>query len=372
MWYEKFDFDANPYQKLDPFKIDHSRLSWNRDDLAKEREKLDRFIEDLLSGSRVGLMGYGAIGSGKTWLARILQKEIRNKQPNSMFIYTKVHKLEPTFSVIYKIAMESILSEMETIRKAVSTEVGRDDEDGWKKIFADEDIAKGFVNITKGGKAGALAERWLFGYRISSSDLDTLNIINPIDSDYMKYETLRNIIFTLTKLFPVVILVIDELDNAPVKLASALSDSLRNMLDELSNNFGLFCLFTAEALEEWYEHGYSEALRRRIDYTIELGSIKVERAPDFLRKHHALYRKKEQEMKDELSPFSEDGVITLLKLMPIEKLFPGYFFPNCESIAKIAAEEDVEAIDSHYVQRYRAKMPYQFTGKTFSLEDFAT
>ena len=371
MWYEKFDFIANPYQKLDPFKIDLSRLSWNRDDLAKEREKLDRFIEDLLSGNRVGLMGYGAIGSGKTWLARILQKEIQDKQPSSIFIYTKIHKLEPTFSVLYKIAIESILSEIETIRKSVSIKAGRDDVDGWKTIFEDEDIAKGFANITKGGKAGALAARWLFGYRISSSDLNTLNIVNPIDSDYIKYETLRNIVFTLTKLFPIVILVIDELDNAPVKLASALSDSLRNMLDEISNNFGLFCLFTAEALEEWYEHGYSEALRRRIDYTMELGSIKVERAPDFLRKHHSLYRKKKQGTRDELYPFSEGGVVTVLKLMPIEKLFPGYFFPNCESIAKAAAEEDVETIDSHYVQRNRAKMPYQFTVQTSRLEDFS-
>lgn len=370
MWYEKFNFDANPYQKLDPFKIDYSRLSWNRDDLTGEREKLDSFIKDVLSGNKVGLLGYGAIGSGKTWLARILQMEIQNKQSNSIFIYTKVHKLEPTFSVVYKIAIECILGEIETIRKAVLEKTGRDDIDGWKNVFEDEDLAKGFVNITKGGKGRAIAQRWLFGHRISSSDLNKLDIVNPIDSDYKQYEMLRNIIFTLSKLFPVVILVIDELDNAPVKMASALSDSLRNMLDEFANNFALICLFTAEALEEWYEHGYSEALRRRIDYTITLGSLRVETTPDFLRKHHSLYRKKKQETKDELYPFSEDGVVTILKIMPVEKHFPGYFFPNCEAIAKIAADEDIDVIDSQFVQKHRAKIPYQYTAETYRLDDF--
>lgn len=370
MWYEKFDFDANPYQKLDPFKIDPSRLSWNRDDLAREREKFDNFIKDLLSGNRVGLMAYGAIGSGKTWLARILQQEIRSKEQNSIFIYTKVHKLEPTFSVLYKIAIECILSEIDAVRKAVLAKAGKDDIDAWKQIFEDEDLAKGFVNITKGGKNRAIAERWLFGYRISSGDLDSLDIVNPIDSDYKKYETLRNIIYTLSGLFPAVILTIDELDNAPVKLASALSDSLRNMLDEFAHNFGLVCLFTAEALEEWYEYGYSEALSRRIDYTITLGSLKVGATPLFLRKHHSLYRKARRKPEDELHPFTEDGVNALLRLMPAEKLFPGYFFPNCETIAKIAADEDIMPINSEYVQKYRNKIPYQYSAETYRLDTF--
>ncbi len=369
MWYEKFSFEADPYQKLDPFKIDLSRLSWNRDDLAVEREKLNRFIEEALSGERVSLIGYGAIGSGKTWLARILQKEIQDRQENSIFIYTKVHKLEPVFAVIYKIAVECILSQIEIIKKSVSKKTGRDDLEGWKQIFEDEDLANGLANITIGGSNGAIAKRWLFGNRVSSNDLDVIGIINPLDSDYKKYEMLRNIIFALSKIFPVVVFVIDELENAPVKLANALSDSLRDMLDEFATNFALVCLFTAQALEEWYEHGYSEALQRRIDYTISLSNLKIETAPIFLRKHHSLYRKKNQEIKDELFPFSEDGVITILKLMPVEKHFPGYFFPNCEAIAKIASEENA-TIDSQYVQKHRTKMPYQFTAETYRLDEF--
>lgn len=369
MWYEKFDFDADPYQRLDPFKIDLSRLSWNRDDLAAEREKLDHFIADVISGNRVGLIGYGAIGSGKTWLARILQKEIQSKQKDSIFIYTKVHKLEPTFAVIYKIAVESILSQIKIIQDAVSKKAGKDDLDGWKQAFGDEDLAKGLVNISKGGKSRAVAERWLLGNRISSGELDTLDIINPIDSDYKQYDMLKNMIFALSKLFPVVVLVIDELDNAPMKLASALSDSLRNMLDEFANNFALICLFTAQASEEWYERGYSEALKRRIDYVITLDSIKIENAPIFLRKHHSLYREEGKEVKDQLLPFSEDGVIAILKLMSVEKHFPGYFFPNCETITKTAAEENAKIpIDAQFVQTHRAKMPYQFTGETYRLD----
>lgn len=371
MWYEKLGFVANPYQKLDPFKIDSSRLSWNRDDLVAEREKLDHFIADTLSGERVGLIGYGAIGSGKTWLARILQKEIQEKQKESIFIYTKVHKVEPTFAVIYRIALESLLSQIEIIRAAVQKKTGKDDLEGWKQVIENEDLAKGFLSIVKGGKSHALAERWLLGNRISSSDLDSLDIINPLDSDYKQYDMLRNIIFSLSKLFPTVVLVIDELDNAPVRLAEALSDSLRNMLDEFATNFALICLFTAEALDQWYEHGYTEALKRRIDYIVTLGSLKIETAPNFLRAHHKLYRKEGFNANDELLPFTDDGVVTMLKLMPVEKHFPGYFFPNCEAIAKTAAEETiVKPIDSKYVQENRAKMPYQFTTETYRLDDF--
>lgn len=370
MWYERFGFEGNPYQKLDPFKIELSRLSWNRSDLASERQKLDRFVADVLSGSRVGLIGYGAIGSGKTWLARILQKEIQTKQENMIFIYTKVHKLEPTFAVIYKIAIESILSQMDMVKKTVSAKTGKDDLEGWKQVLGDEDLAKGLANIAVGGKNGAIAERWLLGNRVSSGDLDALGIINPLDSDYKQYEMLKNAIFALSRLFPIVLFVIDELDNAPVKLASALSDSLRNMLDEFASNFALVCLFTAEALEEWYEHGYSEALQRRIDYSVTLGSLKTEVVPEFLRAHHSLYRKKDAVVRDQLSPFSEDGAVTVLKSMPIEKHFPGYFFPNCETIAKIAVEEKVEPVDSEYVQKKRSRMPYQYTAETYSLDDF--
>lgn len=370
MWYETFGFEADPYQKLDPFKIDLSRLAWNRNDLPGEREKIDKFISDVLSGERVGLLGYGAIGSGKTWLARILQKEIQAKQEESIFIYSKVHKLEPTFAVIYRIAIESILSQIEIIRKSVLKKTGKDDLEGWKQIFGDEDLAKGFVNIIKGGKTRAVAERWLLGNRISSSDLDALDIINPVDSDYKQYDMLKNLIFALSKLFPVVVLTIDELDNAPVKLAGALSDSLRNMLDEFASNFALVCLFTAEALDEWYEHGYTEALKRRMDYIVTLGNLKIENAPTFLRAHHSLYRKKDKKVKDELLPFTDEGIVAILRLMPVEKHFPGYFFPNCEVIAKIAAEEKVEIIDSQYVQHKRSKMPYQFTTETYLLDDF--
>lgn len=33
MWYEKFDFIKDPYEKVDPYKIDDKYLEWNRPDL---------------------------------------------------------------------------------------------------------------------------------------------------------------------------------------------------------------------------------------------------------------------------------------------------------------------------------------------------
>jgi hypothetical protein len=370
LWYESFKFKDNPYQRVDPFKIDLSRLSWNRNDLAEEREKLDHFVTDVLSSNRVGLLGYGAVGSGKTWLARILQKEIQEKQKKSVFMYTRVARLEPDFSVIYSLAISSMLSQLDRIKKVVEGRKGKDDLDRWQKAFENEDLGKGLGNIAIGGQNRAIAERWLLGNRVSSSDLDALGIINPLDSDYKQYQMLRDIIYGLSKLFPTVVLVVDELENAPVKLASALSDSLRSMIDEFASNFALICLFTAAALSEWFEYGYSEALLRRIDYNVSLGSLKPEALPSFLRTHHSLYRKKDEEISDQLTPFSEPGASSLLKLMPVEKQFPSYFFSNCEMIARMAAAENVEAIGAEYVGRNKQKLPYQFESETFRRDDF--
>lgn len=370
MWYENFKFKDNPYQRVDPFKIDLARLSWNRNDLADERQKLDHFVVDVLNGNRVGLLGYGAVGSGKTWLARILQKEIQEKQKKSVFMYTRVARLEPDFSVIYSLAISSMLSQLNCIKKVVEGRKGKDDLDRWQKAFENEDLAKGLGNIAIGGQNRAIAERWLLGNRVSSSDLNALGIINPLDSDYKQYEMLKDLIHGLSKLFPAVVLVVDELENASVKLASALSDSLRSMIDEFASNFALICLFTAAALNEWFEYGYNESLLRRIDYNVSLGSLKPQALPVFLREHHSLYRKKNEQMPDELMPFSEDGVDLLLRLMPLEKQFPSYFFSNCEMIARTATEENVETIDAQYIQKKRRKLPYQFEPETFRLDDF--
>jgi hypothetical protein len=372
MWYEVFSFEADPYQKLDPFNIEISRLSWNRPDLSLEREKINHFVQDVIAGNRVGLIGYGAIGSGKTWVARILQKEIQEKQPNSIFIYTKVHKIEPTFSVIYENAMESVLAQLNGIKKAVLSKTGKENIQGWQEAFPNADLAKGLANIFMGGTKGLTAKRWLLGNKCSSTDLDSLEIINPVDSDYKQYKILKDLISSLTTLFPAVVLVVDELDNAPVKLASVLSDSFRNMLDEFASHFALVCLFTAQAVEEWYEYGYTEPLLRRIDYKVTLSSLKPKALPAFLRAHHALYRKKGETVEDQLCPFTEEGAIALLKQMPIEKHFPSYFFDNCEAITKRAAEDKINSIDPAYILKNKQRLSYQYKAEMFRLDDYKT
>ncbi|MCH7561044.1 MAG: hypothetical protein IIC67_06730 [Thaumarchaeota archaeon] len=94
-WFEKFEFIKDPYERLDPTKISLNQMEWNRYDLNEDREKLNQFVEDAVTGKRTSLKIFGPLRSGKTWLSHILFKEIYEKfgsKDDVAFIYTKIPK----------------------------------------------------------------------------------------------------------------------------------------------------------------------------------------------------------------------------------------------------------------------------------------
>jgi len=355
-WFEDLHFVKDPYEKLDPYKIDLKYLLWDRPDLKKAREDLNGLIQDILDGRRIGLKAFGSAGSGKTWLTRIVEKEIRAKNPEVLFIYTKIPRLEPTFEVVYRIAIQNLLDEyfvqiQEYVKKNQNGEVG---ERAWKAVFKPEDLARAFA-VYCSGTHRTLVRRWFTGDKLSASDLDSLRISTSLDSDYDRFEMLVQILMQMSSIFRTV-LVIDELENAPVKLAGQLSDSLRDMLDAFSENFALLTSFTAQKDEEWYDLGYSEALNRRLDYAVKLDALSTDDVAEFLRMHHGVYRQSEARVKDQLHPFVREGAVALLEKTAPGHWYPGYYLPNCRDLVTVCKGG---LIDANFVTQNLPRLTFK-------------
>jgi hypothetical protein len=364
-WAAKYGFVSNPYQRLDPYKIDVSRLAWNRSDLKEQKEKIDQFVDDLSSQQKAGMRVIGAIGSGKTWFARIIAIQLQKKLKEKAFsIYTKVPKIEPTFSNVYSIAIKDFLEQLDSVKKIVEERGKSLGLEGWSAVFKDDDLAKGLTHICGGGKSGLIARRWLEGNRITSSELSSLDVVDPISSDYRRYEVLVALLKYLSDSLTCGVLIVDELENAPLKLASALSDGLRDMLSTFDEKFGLVCLFTAQSLDEWYDAGYTEALSRRIDYDIKISEIGQIAILDLIREHHKLYRKKGARIGgDQSYPFTPEAINRIYQMTPLGRKYPGYIFPNLEAIAKKALAEKIKLpISDAFVKDHVTLFPYGSTG----------
>jgi len=362
-WAEDAGFEANPYQKLDPFKIDPSKLTWNRNDLQEEKQKIDDFVSDLIAGARVGMRVIGAIGSGKTWLARIVEIMLKQRTNSAFVVYTKVPKIEPIFSNVYIIAIKGFLDQFNLIKEKIIQQGRQTDLTAWSSIFKDEDLAKGLSHICSGGKNGLIAKRWIQGDRVTTSELTALDIIEPITSDYKRFEVLVEIFKELSTIFSFSLLIVDELENAPLKLANGLSDGLRDMLSMFERKFGLICLFTAQSFDEWYDAGYSETLTRRIDYHIRVSEIQQAAIHELIRAHHRLYRRRYARIGgNELYPFTSEAIDKIFEYTPLGMRYPGYIFPNMEAIVKLALKREIALpIPGNYVINNISLLPYGTT-----------
>jgi hypothetical protein len=358
MWFEELGFVKNPYRRLDPYTIELDYLVWDRPDLPNVRRTLDRFIEDILTQHRTALRVFGPAGSGKTWITRIIQKEVNERGGGVCFIYTKIPKIEPTFQVVYRKAIEYFLeNHIKKIAEHIRSKTEKDDFESWKRVIEDGDLATCLANIYTKSSQLIHARKWITGEKLTISELRELNITYSLDSDYDRFQMLIRLMREASKVFSSVILVVDELENAPVKLAGQIGDGLRDLLDEFSEKFALICSFTAQKVEEWYDHGYAEFLARRINYTIQLDSLGRDHISEFLRTHHTMYRRGGFEG-DQLLPFNEDSVVSLLEAMPPEFHYPGYFLPNCEELARLAVENEVEVITTKFIESNLDKLPF--------------
>lgn len=222
-FYEKSGFVKNPYERLNPYLIEEKFLEWDRPDLPNAKKDLERFTDDVIEGRRVGLRIFGPTGSGKTWLTKIINKKLSEKSKTLerpiVFIYTLIPAVEPTFSVMYKEAIDHFLRhDFKIISKYVEKTYGSLTPDNWKKIVDHNELAHVLAWISSGFKHWELAKKWIRAERISTTEISTLGFTYAIDGDYRRLNILKELLFQLSKNFAPVVFVIDELENTPPKL----------------------------------------------------------------------------------------------------------------------------------------------------------
>jgi|GEM_PF-3588565 len=354
-WYEKIGFEEDPYKRVDPPLIPFERIEWNRFDLQGEREKLDDLIEDVKNSYKVALLVYGPYGSGKTWLGRVIEKEILSEINEALIIHTKLHGLQPNFSALYDIFIRDLISPDGKFLPKLESHLGNKIDD-WVKFFKNNDLANALYHLALQDTRKTTSLNWLLDLGVTMGDLKNADITAKIGGDAHKYEIMKLLIEKSAEIFPLIILNVDELENANrPSFARQIGDVLRDLIDVFYEKFVLFLSITAGGAGEWYDYGYPEALSRRLDYIVKLDTIKREYAPTFLRRHHEVYRKKDTEIEDQLFPFTEDGIDKLIEIMEVDKRYPGYILPNCGILARDAAKED-RKVDAKFVIDHQRRL----------------
>ena len=358
MWYEKLGFEEDPYGIKKTRFIPLKRLTWNRDDL-EDKWQMDRFVEDILSLHSVSLRVFGPTRSGKTWLLRLLEKKLKSKLKEIVILYTEIPEAEPTLPRFYDEFVESLTPQLNQLLEVVEKKAGKTTND-WIRFLGDEDLARGLYHIYHEDEHSYVSKQWLRGLRVSSSALHPSGIILPL-SNSTRINTMTRLIEILSTIFPACVLLVDEIGLVrPPSLARVIGGTLKGLLDRLYERFGLVCTYTAELSDAILDRGYSKHFHKRFDYEVKLDVLKKNYAPEFLRLHHECYRKKDAEVKNQLLPFTEDGVHKLLDILGAESHYPGPILHSCGMLARDAVIDGIEEIDAKFVEKNAKRIPKDY------------
>lgn len=351
MWHESWAFKEDPYTIIDPNPVampSLDRFRWNRDDLVADKAKLDAFVDKAVNGYRVGMKVWGPPGSGKTWLARIIEKFLVEKTmgPKPVVIYAYLPRLDASFSAFYSTFIDSfrpiVAGLFEAVEKHASPGV-----DGWDKVIHERNVAACLWYMRNKPETQPECHAWLAGERLSVRELAQLEISSSLDSDFKKFRVLRSLLKTAQLVSPFVALIADELEHARPPLAQAMSDALRDLIDSFYGAFSLVCLFNAEEADELYDMGYTEFLLSRLEYSFRLDALSLAHVPEWLRRHHEVYRLPEFEG-EQIEPFTEAGIRTLIEIMDPKHRYPRYILANCGRLA-LEAKPESRRIDENFV-----------------------
>ena len=378
MWYERYGFTLDPYTIKDPFQIQPELLEWNREDLQEAHWKIQTFVDRACSGYRVGLGAYGPIGSGKTWLLRIIEKNFKEKLGDKvLFLYIRTYLpvSEPTFGIVYSLFIDSILLQMDMIlsglTKAIGKKMSRPEEEveelkrligeeGWQRIIGeivpDRSLANCLWHLTYHPEKKDLCREWLSGEKLAAKDLADLRFTMNLDKDFRKMEALKNLVSLSLNVYSLVVLVVDEMENARPMTARIIGDSLRDLLDSFSGNFSVICSYTGERAEELVDLGYGPWLHTRLEYFAGLEALTTDYIASWLAKHNSLYRKEGWTGADQLLPFTKEGIQLLLRMMKPEARYPRYIFVNCGHLGQAAYEANKDTIDPAFIEANRDKL----------------
>ncbi len=351
--FEELGFVADPYNLPLSEKIEARFVLWNRSDLADQRTSISAFVTDCAQGYKASLLAFGPFGAGKTWLGRLIEKEVLAKCDEAVVLKTHVTRIQPDFEAVYQTFVDSFLEDERTL-KLLDKKL--DKQADWAELFPNNnDLGNALYHIKSNDDSAPIARNWLKAAPIPAGELKTAGISLRLASPIQRYEVMRCLIEKCVQLFPAVLLVVDELENADPKFARELSDVLRELLDSFVNRFAVCCLFSGESLDEFYDKGYVDALLSRITHKIPLASLTLTSAPDWLKKHQIQYRVAAFD-EDQLRPFTEAGLKKMLSLMRPEAMYPRQILTNCGHLARELKPS--ELIDPRFVENHQSRLEY--------------
>lgn len=140
-WYENFGFLEDPYYLVEPWVTPFKNIEWNRGDLEIEKNRIDDFIEEVKSGYNTSILIWGAWRSGKSWLGRIIQKQLIDEK-EIFFIMINIEEGDPSQSAIYLQFIKRLINKSNWINLISEKVSDPTNIESWQKFFESEDLGR--------------------------------------------------------------------------------------------------------------------------------------------------------------------------------------------------------------------------------------
>jgi hypothetical protein len=342
MWYEQWDFEEDPYGIKRTQLLNFDKIIWNRDDL-ESKANVSGFLEGIDSGRSVSLRIFGPSRSGKTWLLKYIEKNLKVRMNNDVIIiFAPIPESEPNLDSLYRQFISSLEFNMSSILAKAATKAGETQGD-WRNYFGDHELGSALWHIHKKSDQKIFAQEWLRGERLSGAQLEGAGLITTL-TKYKKVQVMIKLIDSIRPLYQSCVLMVDELGLIrPPNNARVIGGILKEILDSFYERFGLICTYTSKLSDSLIDLGYSQHFYKRFDFEVEMSSIHTEYVPTFLRLHNQAYRKNDSKIADQLLPFTEDAIKALLELISFENYYPGPILHSCGIIAVEATQKSSES-----------------------------
>lgn len=356
-WFEEYGFIDNPYEVRTPKNIPLDEIVWSRSDMNNVKEDIENFIDDLEQGYVTSLAGFSRWRGGKSWLNRYIEKRVYDRLDNILFIRIDLTRVGSNLSAFYRKVINNLVNVDEDTAFMEKIKQEYSDEAELKEVFGSDlghilfQIIFGSAEVRK-----KILKAWLEGFSPSKSNLRDENLHYSIKGrEDLMLEILEQLINEGASLFNRVVLSLDQLESAKT-FAQDLSDILRDLSDEMSENLALCLFYTGESADWWFDHGYGDALYHRIDYKEYIKPLELGASQNFIRTQNKIYREEGWTGSDQIYPFTEESIEYLVKLMGSENSRPGFILENCKVLARDAYDEGEGKVEKAFIEEKLSKL----------------
>jgi len=271
--------------------------------LVITKDKMENYIQEINDGYNSSILIHGPWRSGKSWLARYIQKEFK-KNPDILFITIIIDEEDPSSTAFYREFLKRVLESdfFDRIADTLETPISYEN---WRYVFDSQNLSRAIHNIRTGNHY-ELSLNWLMGRKLSASDMQKINVNSHLDSLFDKTETMKLLIKKIQEYYDSLVLCIDQIEGGKGRNAKFLSDLIRDINSSFYEKFGLILVATMENITDWYLMGFSEALLKRIRYHCTMDVLKSEYLPTFMEIQQAVHRN-EDWTHSQLLPFTQES-----------------------------------------------------------------